>query len=225
MKQIILAITIMAASFNAVALEFKKNVPPAIKQQMTDDLAFMAGINGQSQTPFHQEIFGKVDGDTFRNFFTSRVKSVGMDGCGNGAAVACVQPYFYPNTMWLTENFVKFSHPQVARMMIVYHEARHTESKGRFWMHANCPVPFRDQAGKDKVSIWTGSKLEGEPACDSDYRGSYGSSAILLKNIGKYCSNCTGKVKMDADLYAMDQLERITSNTVKQKILNDFATP
>ena len=112
--------------------------------------------------------------------------------------------------MWLTQNFITFSHPQVARMMVVYHESRHTESQNGNWPHDTCPTPFVDKNGNEIKSIWTGATLAGEAACDSTPFGSYGSSMILLKNIQKFCSSCTEKVKMDAGIYADDQFKRVT---------------
>lgn len=225
MKKQLLALLLVSATATTsfAALKFDSDVPKNIQTQMVEDLAFMAQITGSGQTPFHKELFTEVSGKAYQQFFGTRIFSVGVDACGGGAAVACVQPFFDPNKMWLTENYIKFSHPQVARSMVVYHEARHSESKNGNWMHANCPRPFLDANGKDMVSIWTGAKLEGQPACDSTYKGSYGSSTIMLKNISKYCSNCSDKVKMDADIYAMDQLNRISKPAVKQSMLADFA--
>ena len=124
--------------------------------------------------------------------------------------------------MWLTQNFIKFSHPQIARLMVVYHESRHSEVAHGNWAHDTCPTPFLDANGHDMKSIWTGASLAGEPACDSTQFGSYGSSTILLKNVAMYCTNCGDKVKMDADLYATDQLGRIDRPDVKQAMINDF---
>ena len=90
-------------------------------------------------------------------------------------------------------------------------------------MHDTCPRPFLDANGKDMTSIWTGAKLEGQPACDSTYQGSYGSSTIMLKNVAKFCTNCSDKVKMDADIYANDQLGRIDRPNVKKAMQDDFA--
>lgn len=218
-----IALLSLVLGLNAHALSYDSDVPADIKTQMTNDLAFMNQLTGSSQTPFHKEIFGAVDGPTYQKFFETRITAVGMDSCGGGMAVACVQPMFNPNKMWLTQNFVKFSHPQVSRMMVVYHESRHSETKNGNWMHSNCPRPFLDPNGQDMKSIWTGAKLEGQPACDSSYKGSYGSSTIMLKNIAKFCTNCSDKVKMDADMYATDQLGRIDRPAVKQAMLNDFA--
>lgn len=218
----IIALLIATVSVNAFALKFDNNVPAAIQKQVNEDLAFMTTVQGSQQTPFHKEIFGSVAGDTYKTFFEKRIFSVGMDSCGGGAAVACVAPFFNANKMWLTQNYVKFSHPQIARVMVVYHEARHSERSNGFWGHDYCPRPFLDENGKEMKSIWTGAPLAGEAACDSTYRGSYGSSTIMLKNISKYCENCTDKVKMDADVYATDQLGRIHNASVKKAMLDDF---
>ncbi len=222
--KVLLCVGLMLSAMQARALSFDSDVPKAIQDQMVQDLGFMNQLTGSGQTPFHKEIYTAVSGSAYKSFFESHITSVGLDSCGGGPAVACVQPFFDPNKMWLTENFIKFSHPQVARMMVVYHEARHAETNHNNWGHDTCPRPFLDPAGKDMVSIWTGAKLEGQPACDSTYLGSYGSSTVMLKNISKFCTNCTDKVKMDADIYSTDQLGRIDRPDVKKAMLADFAT-
>ena len=202
---------------------FDPDVPADIQTQMRADLAFIAQLAGSGATKLHQQIFGMMSGAAYAKFFETRVSAIGMNGCGNGNAVACVIPYRDPSKMWLTKNFIKFSHPQVSRMMVVYHEARHTESRNGNWPHADCPVPFKDAQGRDMKSIWTGALLAGEPACDETPLGSYGSSTIMLKNIAKFCTNCTDKVKMDAGLYADDQMGRITDAGARQQMSDDFS--
>jgi len=204
---------------------FDKDVPADIQAQMRADLAFIGTIRGSGATPLHRQIFGAVDGQGYLSFFNSRVTGVGLDDCGDSKAVACVIPFYDPSKMWLTQNYIKFSHPQIARLMIVFHEARHTETQNGNWPHATCPTPFLDGAGHEVKSIWTGSSLGGEAACDTTPFGSYGSSTIMLKNIQKYCANCTDKVKMDAGLYADDQLGRITDAGARQRMTEDFKRP
>lgn len=216
-----LLITISLGINATAAIKYDSNVPASVQTQMEDDLNFIKSIQGSKQTPFHKEIFGNVDGTAYGQFFDKRVTKVGLSDCGSPNAVACVQMIYF-NKMWLTENFTKFSHPQISRLMIVFHEARHTEILKGGWAHDKCPVPFLDENGKDKTSIWTGAKLEGEAACDSKYQGSYGSSTVMLKNISKFCSNCSEKVKMDADIYATDQLGRMNNESVKKAMLADF---
>ncbi len=203
-------------------LQFDSDVPAAIKAQMLDDLKFIGSIQGGKASPLHQKIFGELDGKNYTKFFESHVRGVGMDDCGDSKAVACVIPFMNPRKMWLTPNFVNFTHPAIARLMILFHEARHTESGHGHWSHATCPEPFLDANGKDMTSIWTGSSLAGHPACDETPLGSYGSSTIMLKNIEKQCTNCSEKVRLDAGIYADNQLGRIIDDDARAEMLSDF---
>ena len=214
--------TIKAPRDTTKDVPFDEDVPNDIQAQMLADLAFIKTIAGSGASPMHQKIFGAVNGAVYERFFKTRVTGVGMSRCGDGNAVACVMPFWDPSKMWLTQNYIRFSHPQVSRMMVVFHEARHTESSQGNWAHASCPSPFLGPDGKEMRSIWTGAALAGEAACDSTPYGSYGSSAIMLKNIANHCSNCTDKVKMDASLYADDQLGRITDMTAHRQMEADF---
>src|SRR3989338_7923129 len=143
----------------ALGYTFDPDVPAEIQAQIRQDLSFIAGILAQTASPLHREIFGPVNGPAYIQFFENRITAIGMHDCGGGNAVACVIPFIDPSKMWLTDNFSRFSHPQIARMMIVFHEARHTEMENGNWMHATCPSPFRDKNGKEIKSIWTGAPL------------------------------------------------------------------
>lgn len=202
-------------------LKYDKNVAPAVKKQMEEDLLFVETVKSSKTSPLFQQIYGSMEGRPLADWIFSRVKAVGYEERNDGA-VAFVM-IFQPTKMWLTQNFVKFQHPQISRLMIVYHEARHTEVKNGNWRHASCPTPFKNENGEDMKSIWTGLLLEGEAACDSTPFGSYGSSTILLKNIAMNCETCSEKVKMDADIYAQDQLGRITNPVAKEAMLKDFS--
>ena len=126
------------------------------------------------------------------------------------------------NKMWVTKNYTQFDHPQVARVSVTYHEARHSETQNGNWSHATCPTPFKDANGNDMKSIWTGALLQGQPACDVTAFGSYGSATILLKNIAMNCSNCNSKVKADADIFGNDQINRIIDANSKAAMKADF---
>ena len=203
------------------AYTFDTDVPAVIKTQITTDMAFMGTIRGDKVSDLHKDIFEKMDGG-YTQWFESRVSAVGLDDCGNPQAVACVMPFMDPSKIWLTQNYIKFSHPQVAKMMVVFHEARHTETAHGNWSHATCPTPFNGPDGKEIKSIWTGATLAGQPACDKTPLGSYGSSMILLKNISKFCTNCTDKVKMDAGIYADDQFKRVIAKDAIAQIKKDL---
>jgi hypothetical protein len=212
------AVLATGISSSAFAYTFDRDVPQAVQTQVRTDMEFIRGIQGNTASGLHGQIWGtRVDGPTYVKWFEDRVKAVGMNSCGDAKAVACVIPFMSNTKIWFTQNYVKFSHPQVAKMMIVFHEARHTEKNHGNWGHATCPTPFVDSNGTEVKSIWTGATLAGEPACDVTPFGSYGSSMIMLKNIQKFCTNCTDKVRMDAGLYADDQFKRlIDANAIAQ---------
>ena len=210
------------AAFKKGTLQFDSNVEAPLKQQMLDDLNFLATIQGSATTPLHTQIFGKVEGAAYSKWFTTRIFSIGKNGCGSPNAVACVIPFQDPNKMWVTKNYTQFDHPQIARVSVIYHEARHSESQHGNWSHGTCPTPFLNAQGQNMTSIWTGALLAGQPACDVTPFGSYGSQTILLKNIALNCANCNAKVKSDADLFATDQLGRIVDASAKAAMLKDF---
>lgn len=219
MKGFIVAAFFFFAS-TAGAYTFDVNVPADIQAQILKDLDFIDQIQGKPASPLHQKIFGNVRGADYTRFFSSRIKTIGM-GCTGVNVVACVVPHFSSSKMYLTTNFTQFSHPQIARLMVLFHEARHTETLKGNWNHARCPAIFKDN-GRDLTSIWTGAALAGELACDITPYGSYGVSVIMLKNISKNCTNCTAKVKMDADLYGNDQFKRIVSQTGRMTLKTDL---
>ena len=214
-------ILLLTTSIAQATLKFDADVQPDLKNQILNDFAFIQSIRSSKSTPLHQKIFGEVDGPTYFQWFNKRVFSVGLNDCGNPNAVACVISSI-PNKIWMTNNYIKFSHPQIARLSVIYHEARHTEASNGNWSHATCPTPFKNAQGQDIHSIWTGALLAGQPACDITAFGSYGSATIFLKNIGKNCSTCTDKIKADADLYGTDQLGRVIDPSAKKKMILDF---
>jgi len=203
------------------AYTFDADVPRDIQAQMVQDLQFIESIQGSDTSELHRQIFGRVDGPTYTRFFESRVEAIGLNDCGSANAVACVI-LFMPSKMWITQNYIRFSHPQVARMMVVFHESRHTERSQGNWRHASCPTPFLGEDGKEIKSIWTGASLAGEAACDRTPFGSYGSSMIMLKNIQKFCSNCSELVRESAGIYADDQFKRIVDRDAKKTIQDDL---
>lgn len=218
-----LTLSVSLLNSNAHAYTFDRDVPQRIRQQITNDMQFMAHLEGGEASALHREIFAEtIDGQAYKRFFETRVTAVGMNNCGSANAVACVIPFRDPSKIWLTQNYVRFDHPQIAKMMVVFHEARHTESDNGNWGHATCPTPFVDSSGQEIRSIWTGASLAGEPACDETAYGSYASSMILLKNVSKFCTNCTEKVRQDAGIYADDQFKRVIADDAVAAIRNDL---
>lgn len=216
-----LVLSIHSSAF--AAIKFDAGVDATLQKQINDDLSFMAQIQGNAGSGLHQQIFGAVSGPAYATWFQKRIFSVGKNDCGSAIAVACVIPFQNPNKMWVTPNYSNFNHPQIARVSVIYHEARHSETNHGNWSHAKCPTPFKDAQGKDIVSIWTGAQLQGQPACDITPFGSYGSQTILLKNIAKNCSNCNSKVKADAEMFGTDQFGRIIDAKSRTQMSADFA--
>ncbi len=223
MTKILAAAAILLSGISVLALSYDSDVPKTIQSQMASDLKFISTVVGNGQTPLHAEIYTAVSGKAYQNFFETRISSVGLDDCGGGGAVACVQPSFDPHKMWLSPNFTNHDTPQMDRIDIIFHEARHSESEHGFWNHDDCPVPFLDDKGQDIRGSQSGIKLEGLPACDSTPYGSYGSSTIMMKNIVKYCANCSEKVKMDAQMLVDEMMLRMYVPAVKKQMNDDFA--
>ena len=216
----ILLVLLMTVSCQAfAALSFDAGVPQNIQTQFSKDIDYSSSLTLSAPTPLHKQVFG-TEQTPYGKFFQDRISKVGYEETED-IAVAFVSPWI-DNKMFLTQNFLKFSHPQIARLMIFFHEARHTEKSQGHWSHAYCPDPFLDKNGKEVTSIWTGSPLAGEAGCDTKALGAYGISVIMLKNIAKSCTNCNEKVKMDADLYSTDQLNRLINPAAVKQILSDL---
>jgi hypothetical protein len=220
-----LTVTLSALTFvseKASALSFDQNVPKATQDQMVTDISFVASLTGSKVSPLHQSVYGAMVASGYSTWFNARVKKVGYDASESGGAVAYVAPFLDSTKMVLTKNFTQFNHPQIARMMVVFHEARHTEDNHGNWPHATCPDPFLDANGTEIKSIWTGLPLAGEDGCDEAAIGAYGSSLIMMKNVSLNCDNCTDKVKMDAGIYADDQFKRIIDQSAQNQLKQDL---
>jgi hypothetical protein len=200
---------------SVIDLQFDSNVTANLRKQVMGDFELMQNMGASRESPIHQEIFGKVDGSNYLQWFQQRVKYFGFSSCGGPSAVACVKPQ-YLNKIWVSGNYTGINHPQIARLMTLYHEARHTEKDKDNWPHAKCPrnFPYR--------SIWTGKRLAGNYACDSTVYGSYASASVLLNNISKFCESCSEKTKQDAKIYSDDQVKRVVDAASVARLKQDF---
>jgi len=203
-------------------IKFDKNVPADVQERVYEDLNFLNNIELTQETPLHLKIFRSFSkGTSYKSFFEERIHTVGYDDNPNNNAMAYVQP-FYLNKMFFARNFIKFSVPQVSRVSVMYHEARHTEVSKGMWMHATCPTPFIGDDGKEVVGEVSGMKLAGEDACDTTELGAYALGGILLNNISRFCENCNEKVKMDATFFAEGAAKRIIDRDAKKKLKKDY---
>ncbi len=201
---------------NAAGIEFDSNVPVSLKVQVEGDLRFLDSVRNSRVSKLHRDIFGSAKPGEYANWFHSRVDYFGYGDCGgSSSAVACVQGRS-DRKIWVTRNYVEIEHPQVARVMTLYHEARHTESDRRNWPHSRCPIFYKQK------SIWTGGSLNWHFACDRTEYGSYGSASILLNNVSRFCANCSEKVRSDGAIYSNDQIRRITKKAAFLRIQSDF---
>ena len=225
MKKLILTAIILLPNFAKAELRFDFNFPEKQEKMIRQDMDFMKSLSGDTATPLHQQIFKSVtlSGKSYENYFNSRVNIFGFSECSDDAAViACVNPLSDVNKMWITTHYTTFNMPQVYRVSVMIHEARHTEGAHDFYFHEKCPTPFLDESGKDVKGIFSGVKLEGQEACDNIVTGAYGVEAIFLKNIEKHCLNCNEKVRMDGRIYGDNLIIRIINPSAREALRRDF---
>lgn len=219
--------TAAAAAFHArrdvpkYGFAFDADVPADIQEQLRLDLAMLQGVQGGGNSNLQRELFGPMAGIAYIKFFESHIRSIGMGDCGGPAAVACAGSE-EGQRMWLTSNYVKLGLPQLARLAVMVHEAKHTESAGGGWRHVRCPTPFKDENGDEVVGLFSRKPLAGISACDTTSVGAYATGLVMLKNIQKFCTNCSGKMRMDAGIYADDVLKRIVDRDAKTAIVDDL---
>ncbi|MDD5658231.1 MAG: hypothetical protein PHF00_13350 [Elusimicrobia bacterium] len=208
---------------SASALNFDFDVPARVKGLVLADLDFARGIEGSGASSYHGQVFGPVQGGAYLGFFLTRISRISFEKeTDDFSTVAFVRD---GPRMWLTSNYDRFKDrmPQIDRVVTLLHEARHAEPRG--WPHVNCPDPFLDEQGKEARGILSGVRMAGEDACDDVPLGAYGIEWVWLKNIRQYCSNCTGKVKGDAALYAADAVKRIIAPPARKSLLLDCPWP
>jgi hypothetical protein len=224
------------------SLVISDSVDPYVKKQLIGDLNSLRTIEGGWASMLHRQIYGELSGPKYLKFFLDRIRVINYENTESSESAKNAIAYYdsFSDEMYLTQNFVKFKHPQIARLMTLFHESRHAEkidvasssssflsslSSDMKYVHIDCPNEFKNWKGQPVHSIWSGINLAGQAAaCDDTEFGAYGAAAILLKNIQKYCSTCTAKMKMDAGLYADDQIQRVVDKKAFRRILKDLYT-
>jgi hypothetical protein len=119
-----------SASAASLPLRYDAKVPEPTRIQLESDLNALFSMKGAQPTPLFRKIFGNFDGRSTSRWFFDRVDSVGLNLCTSDDAVACVLSA-WNGWIFLSPNYAKFDHPSVARMMVLFHEARHNESENR----------------------------------------------------------------------------------------------
>lgn len=224
MKGIFFSLILAGSLAAQAAPTFGNDMSPALKQQILDDINFVNSISGTNSSGLYKQIFAnrEINGADLMAFFEQRIHEFGLDSCGGGTGtMACVNPFFGANTMWITPGYINSNMPQIARIATIFHESRHTEARHAYWGHARCPVPFLDDNGKDIVGIISGNKMQGQMACDNSAFGAYAIEAVFLKNIEKNCVSCGDKMKMDAQLFGDDTIWRVSNLKARQQMRDD----
>ncbi len=203
-------------------VRFEAAVTSEIKDQFNSDLQMFFSIQGSGQSPLNQQVYGQMSGEAYRVWFTGRIYSVGIETEVPDGVVAMVEPELFPNQIRLTKLYIGGVVPQAYRLGVLLHEARHTEDDNGFWMHAICPKRYADKNGKPIRGIFSRIPLAKKPACDERLLGSYGIQTIFYANLARYCTNCTEKMRSDAELYALDNLQRIINKEAHDEIAKDL---
>ncbi len=201
-------------------LPFDSSVPPELRAQMLDDMAFMASIQGQHDENYrprastmHKEIFGPVSGSFYLDFFLARTRKISFDPSDKDSFLSA-HMYYGPRQLMLYKHYTHHTISQLDRLDCLIHEARHAERSDdpRFdgWQHSFCDIPFLD-ANKREVR-----------ACDDTLKGGYGVTAVMFNNIARFCTNCTEKVRRDAQLIADDDIKRVNNPDNRKFILQDI---
>ncbi len=212
---LLLVWTISANAQVVVNVEFDSSVSPMLKETVTQDLLYLYQLRATNQSQLHQNIFGNFDGANFKRLFENKFRHVKLhDNCGGG--VLCVIPYLTRDTLYLNSNYYPGIEPQIARIA-QYIFALRVESTHP----VSCPTPFLNADGSDVVSIYRHVKMAGETACDKTKSGGYGSAAIFLGNLMKYCTNCQNDVLSASQLLFDYYLQRVLEPSEKQAISRD----
>lgn len=208
-----------------VTLDFDSEVPMRYRQQLIEDLNWVYSLNGNYTSPLHLDIFGTLNGSSYKSYFENYVKKVGLHDCDGGMSVACVIGNEEEGKIFLTPAFMNRETTRLMRIFTLFHEARHLDQNVVQWPHDQCPTPFLDDSGQDIVGILNGDKLEGEWACDWSAYGSYGSTAVMMSNIARFCENCTEEEKRLAQSYADMLFYRVSDPESRNKLREDFQLP
>lgn len=202
---------------------FDANVPADVKAGMLRNLALLGAIRSPKQSRLHQEVFGAMDGPTYLRWLGERIKAVGYDPDDDRPGVAGYAPTS-SGRIYFTRNFIRLDMPQIIRISFLVHEARHKEAEHGHWLHVECPTPFLDGEGRPIRARISQVLLEGKPACDVTPLGAYGVDVIFLGNVWRNCpaGACTDKTRLDAELFAKDELQRIIDLEAKDRLRKDI---
>lgn len=181
-----------------------------LHKELTESLTFLENAKLERTTPLYREFFktGPLD------FLFENIKEFEWDnllGAPTAPIAAASGPDQIPSIN-IGFNFLKPQFSIIEKASILIHEARHNQSD-RF-DHIDCPANFPYFSS-------SGLPLAGKAACEKIYDGSYGVQIVFLRNISKYCTNCSDKIRKVAQEKANDYLRRIINKAAQEKLLKD----
>lgn len=167
------------------------------------DLDLISYLKFTATAPLFQRFFQPSNAIGLQNFIEKRVHKIswepnapeGVTAAANGNGI-----------LFLTREYAD-NYPQIARISVIIHEAKHLEPET--WDHQWCRQPYLFQLDQLLYRIPELNQVSVK-ACDRTELGAYGIQYTFLRAIAESCSNCTDKIKMDARLYSVpDGLIRI----------------
>jgi hypothetical protein len=180
-------------SFHSITLSYPDEAPcdaitfspDSFKSAIKKDLKALASLKGGAGSPLHQEIFrGPVEGETYVSWFTDRIKRIVYSPCMNSEriiAAASSRGDMFVAGRYFDARSVNdaqgVSDPQLYRLSVLLHEARHVE-------------------GFDHVACTLKKKVSGDPFalpnsydtdnCDNTEVGAYGTQVIFMYNVAQF---------------------------------------
>lgn len=210
--------------YKSLALTIDANIPLEVRHLLLNDLEFLKTIKGDGATHLNELVFGngQMNGQAYYRFFSERVKAIGYDNSTQKRGVAYSAVFEGRRSkLWITKAYTSEKYPRILRLSILMHEARHCEEDSS-WFHSKCPNPFLDEKGHDVVT-YSGKPLAGkEVLCDADEHGSYGVQVIFLKNVEKYCTNCSSDEEKQAGIWAYENFKHIAKPQSRKNLIMDF---
>jgi len=195
-------------------------LPGPLRRQADSDLAFARTLRGPDASPLHRKLFGDspLDGGLYEAFFKARVTHLRGAGVLTGCAdaIAC---HGAMKTVRLTERYADPRLPQIVRLSLLLHEARHSDDGS--YDHFTCSSKLQGPDGRPLRSPYLDVEVGGLRACDEDPLGAYGVQIVMLRNVQRFCETCEPEVKAEARRYADFLMNLVVSEEARRELASD----
>jgi hypothetical protein len=156
-------------------MEWDSGIPQTFIDFMQKSFDELYSIQGQKNSPLHQLVFqGPSNGITYKKWLAERVQKVVLSSnCNVTAHIDSDGP---KGVLYISKcnNLNPEASQRAYWLSIFVHEARHLESKNKFWKHSVCSTDSGDV-----------------DACDYSPVGAFGVEKIWSQNILNSCTNCS----------------------------------